>query len=107
MIDRDDCAPPPFSLPPLPPPPPPLLGIAPGTLPGGFYVLPAAALAGTLLTTALALSLLRARGHVKPSLLTAACVVTASLQLVADSLLAAEAWTRSTDPIYDLSLIHI
>ncbi|EOD41579.1 hypothetical protein EMIHUDRAFT_193948 [Emiliania huxleyi CCMP1516] len=59
-----------------------------------------AALAGTLLTTALALSLLR--GHAKPSLLTAgACVVTASLQLVADSLLAAEAWTRSTDPIYD------
>ncbi|EOD11785.1 hypothetical protein EMIHUDRAFT_357554, partial [Emiliania huxleyi CCMP1516] len=93
-------APPPLpSAPPLQPPPPPAFGIAPhDTLPGGFYV-PAAALAGTLLTTALALSLLR--GHAKPSLLTAACVVTASLQLVADSLLAAEAWTRSTDPIYD------
>jgi len=99
LLPQPPALPPLPSAPPLQPPPPPAFGIAPhDTLPGGFYV-PAAALAGALLTTALALSLLR--GHAKPSLLTAACVVTASLQLVADSLLAAEAWTRSTDPIYD------
>jgi len=113
-------SPPALPPPPLPPPLPPLLPQPPGLpplpsapplqppAPPDFIVphdtfddyVPAAALAGTLLTTVLALSLLR--GHTKPSLLTAACVVTASLQLVADWLLAAEAWTRSTDPIYPI-----